>query len=94
MGGDKIKIENIEIAIFIFKLLHRARGVESTDKQTDRQTDTQTDRKFFYSSCDKGLRRRFAAQTRSARDFGAFSGGPCLLQFAAARAGDPGGSFI
>ena len=32
-------------------------GVEIPDKQTD----TQTYRKFFYSSCDKGLRRRFAA---------------------------------
>ena len=33
--------------------------------QKDTHTDTQTE--MFYSSCDKGLRRRFAAQTRSAR---------------------------
>ena len=74
VGGNTIKSENIEIAILIFNLLHRARvrgsrKYRQTDKQTDTQTHRQTDRKFFYGSCDKGLRRRFAAQTRTARVF-------------------------
>ena len=66
VGGKKIKSENIEIAILIFNLLHQARGrrkYRRTDRQTDRQTHRHTDRKFFYGSCDKGLRRRKGART-------------------------------
>ena len=75
MGGDKIKSKNIEIAILIFKLLHRARGVESTDAQTDRHTDRQTE-SFFMVVVNKGLRRRFASQTRTARVFRSLRRGP------------------
>ena len=57
VGGKKIKSENIEIAILIFKLLHCAgagvctrlcAGVESTDKQTDRHTHTDRHTESFF----------------------------------------------
>ena len=59
VGGNKIKSENIEIAILIFKLLHRAgadfcarRKYAQTDRQT--HTHTQTDRKFFMVVVTRG----------------------------------------
>ena len=51
VGGEKIKTENIEIAILIFNLLHRA-GADFCARrkygQTDRHTDTQTDRQKVF----------------------------------------------
>ena len=69
-------------------------GVESPVKQTHRHTDTQTHRKFFIVVVTRASvaasRHRHAVHAYPV----ALGGGPCLLQFAAARAGDPGGSFI
>ena len=64
--------------------------------QTDRQTDTHTDiQKVFFIVV---VTRASVAASRHRHAlyvyFGALGGGPCLLQFAAARAGDPRGSFI
>ena len=60
--------------------------------QTDRQTDRQ---KVFFIVV---VTRASVAASRHRHGvhvyFGAVGRGPCLLQFAAARAGDPGGSFI
>ena len=60
-----------------------------TDTQTDRQTES-----FFIVVVTRASvaasRHRHALHVY----LGALGGGPCLLQFAAARAGDPGGSFI
>ena len=63
-------------------MLHRARADVCaralkfrTNIHTDTQTHTQTEI-FFDSSCDKGLRRRFAAQTRTARVFRSLRRGP------------------
>ena len=100
MGDNKIKSENIEIAICNFNLLHRAgagvcarvcAGVESPD----RQTHTHTDRQNFFMVV---VTRASVAASRHRHPLHvypvALGGDPCLLQFAAARAGDPGRSFI
>ena len=58
------------------------------------RTNRQTDIQFFVVV----VIRAFVAASRHRHAlhvyFGALGGDPCLLQFAAARAGDPGGSFI
>ena len=96
VGGNKIKTENIEIAILIFNLLHQASGrrkYRRTDRQTHRHTDTQTESFFMVVVTRASVaasRHRHALHVY----FGALGGDPCLLQFAAARAGDPGSSFI
>ena len=98
VGDNKIKSENIEIAILIFKLLHRA-GADFCARrkyaQTDRHTHTHTQTEIFFivvvtRASVAASRHRHALHVY----FGSLGGGPCLLQFAAARAGDPGGSFI
>ena len=76
--------------------MHQARGrrkYRRTDRQTHRHTDRQTESFFMVVVTRASVA---ASRHRHAPDvyFGALGGGPCLLQFAAARAGDPGGSFI
>ena len=67
VGDNKIKSENIEIAILFFNLLHQARGSRKyrrTDRQTHRQTDTQTE-SFFIVVVTRGsvaASRRVAGQ--------------------------------
>ena len=98
VGDIKIKSENIEIAFLIFNLLHRARvrgsrKYRQTDRHTDRHTDRQTESFFIVVVTRASVaasRHRHALHVY----FGALGGDPCLLQLAAARAGDPGGSFI